>query len=250
MDYIDDIQKQFANALDCYRAVEALFDHVADTVYFLKDRSGRYMSVNQTLVDRCSCASKSELIGNFANEIFPGPMGILISEQDHRVVQTGRGIQSRLELHLYANHREGWCLTWKKPLRDRKGLVIGLSGVSRDVQRDTSAKSDFSKVSVVLDHVQNEFRNPLRTPDLARMSGMSSYQLERRVRELLGLTIGQYIMRERIEYACNRLRHSDDPISMIALDCGYADQAAFSRQFRQSVRLSPNEYRKRFVMGG
>ena len=78
------------------------------------------------------------------------------------------------------------------------------------------------------------------------MAGMSRYQLDRRVRALTGLTVGQYITRARIGHACHRLRHTDEPISAIALECGYSDQASFSRQFRQSLGLSPNQYRKTF----
>jgi AraC-like DNA-binding protein len=57
------------------------------------------------------------------------------------------------------------------------------------------------------------------------------------------VTAGQYVLRARIEQACHRLRHSLDPISEIALDCGYADQASFTRQFRKSVGLTPSAYR-------
>jgi AraC-like DNA-binding protein len=32
----------------------------------------------------------------------------------------------------------------------------------------------------------------------------------------------------------------------VALDCGYSDQSAFTRQFRQTVGLSPLEYRRMF----
>ena len=41
-----------------------------------------------------------------------------------------------------------------------------------------------------------------------------------------------------------RLRQTDDPLSQIALDCGYADQTAFSRQFRRTVGVSPGVSRR------
>ncbi len=55
---------------------------------------------------------------------------------------------------------------------------------------------------------------------------------------------GQYVIRARIGLACSRLQHSHDPISDIALTCGYADQASFTRQFRKSVGLAPSAYRE------
>ena len=50
-------------------------------------------------------------------------------------------------------------------------------------------------------------------------------------------------VRLRIGRACDRLRHTEAPLSELALECGYADQAAFTRQFRKSVGLTPGAYR-------
>lgn len=39
---------------------------------------------------------------------------------------------------------------------------------------------------------------------------------------------------------------SRDPIALIASKCGYSDQSAFPRKFREAMGLSPAEYRKTF----
>ncbi len=70
------------------------------------------------------------------------------------------------------------------------------------------------------------------------------FQFDQRIRAMFGLSAGQYLTRLRIDQASERLRRSDEPISQIALDCGYADQTAFTRQFRKVVGLSPGSYRK------
>lgn len=234
------------HALPGYRASEALFDRIGDTVYFVKDGAGRYVSVNQTLAERCGYARKDDLIGKRADEVFPAPMGTLITAQDERVLRSGRGLQSRLELHLYAGQREGWCLTWKEPLRDEAGAVIGLSGISRDVAKDIPRQADFAQISGVLDHIRENFHTPLRLSTLAAGAKMSNYQLNRRLKSLIGLSVSQCITRERIAHACDLLRHGSRPLSQIALECGYSDQAAFSRQFWQSLGMSPNRYREAF----
>ena len=245
---INKIQARFFAALGRHHSNEVLFDQIADTVYFLKDRSGRYMSVNKTLVDRCGCASKQDLIGRSAEEVFPEPLGALITAQDAYVLKAAASIRAKLELHLYAHRREGWCLTWKEPLLSASGELLGLAGMSRDLQSRTDYYSDFSQVSMVLKHIEENIDKSLRLPELAKMAGLSAYQLDKRIRTLFGLTAGQYITRARIEHACSRLRQTDTAISAIALDCGYADQAAFSRQFRRSVGLSPAAYRKKMAL--
>lgn len=243
----NELQQDFFRALGTHLWVEELFDCVTDTVYFLKDNAGRYMSLNQTLVERCGCSSKQDLIGRTAEDVFPEPLGAQITAQDKDVLQASATIREKLELHLCADGREGWCLTWKEPLRSPAGQLIGLSGISRDLQPHTGFHADIDQLSVVLTHIEDNLARPLRLPDLAEMAGLSGYQLDSRIRNLFGITAGQYITRARIDHACDRLKRTGEAISTIALACGYNDQAAFSRQFRQSVGLSPAAYRRKMM---
>lgn len=235
----------FLSELDQPFSGEALFDHVPDIVYFLKDAGGRYVAVNQTLVERCGKRRKDDLIGKRASDLFPDPLGQAISEQDQAAVRQGKPVHAQLELHLYPGGAEGWCLTWKQPLRARGGEVAGLAGISRDLKAEAPATPHLDGVRTVLDHIRENVGEPLRVDDLAAMSNLSPYQLDQRIRTLHGLSAGQYIVRTRIDHARHLLRETGDPISQIALACGYGDQAAFTRQFRQSTGLSPGAYRAR-----
>ncbi len=241
------LQQEFFQALGTHLWAEELFDRVTDTVYFLKDSNGRYMSLNQTLVERCGCSSKHDLIGRTAEDVFPDPLGAQITAQDKDVLEASVAIREKLELHLYADGRQGWCLTWKEPLRDPAGQPVGLSGLSRDLRSHAGFHAGIDQLSAVLAHIEGNLDKPLRLPDLAAMAGLSAYQLDSRIRQLFGVTAGQYITRARIDHACTLLKQPGEAISTIALACGYNDQAAFSRQFRQSVGLSPAAYRKKAI---
>lgn len=237
------LRRRFAGTLAEPFLGDELFDRVPDTVYFVKDADGRYVAVNDTLVARCRLKRKDELIGRTAREAFPPPLGDRFAEQDRSVLSGGPPIHGQLELHLYPGGREGWGLTWKTPLFEAKGEIAGLCGITRDLPA-AAPPAELTALAGVLDHVQANLDGPLRLPELARRAGLSVFQLDRRVRDLFGLTAGQYVTRARIERARDRLRRTDDPIGRIALDCGYADQAAFTRQFRKSVGITPKTYRE------
>jgi AraC-like DNA-binding protein len=240
-----EFQQRFLAELDRPFLGEELFDVVPDTVFFLKDRGGRYVAVNQTLVERCGVSGKSDLIGRRAEDVFPAPLGARISEQDARVVRERRAIVGELERHLYPGGVEGWCLTWKEPLVGKKGRVVGLSGISRDLQAPTLTGADAASLARLLDYIRANLDQPLRLPELAGRAKLTVFQLDRRVRALFGLSAGQFVTRARIDLACNRLRQTKQPIAEVALDCGYAGQAAFTRQFRKTVGLTPRAYRER-----
>ena len=124
---------------------EPLFDALPDVVFFVKDRAGRYVVVNQTLARRCGMRDKAGLLGKTANEAFAAPLGQRFQAQDQSVLDEGVQIEDQLTRHRYTNRDPGWCLTQKPPLRDAHGAIVGLAGVSRDlamaVARPTAARS-------------------------------------------------------------------------------------------------------------
>lgn len=228
---------------------EALFDCLADTVFFLKNQRGEYVVVNQTLVERCGRKTKSELLGRRAAEVFPAPLGESYAAQDERVLRSGTAIRNQLELHSYPTGGRGWCVTNKFPLRGRGGGIVGLYGVSKDIQSPNERSADYAKVAEAVRRIQTRYDQPLRVPELAQQAGLSAYQFEQRIRKIFQLTAGQLIQKTRMEAAVQQLRESGAPIATVALDCGYSDQSAFTRQFRQTVGLSPSEYRRTFLAG-
>lgn len=222
---------------------EVVFDLLSDLVFFVKNRRCEYVIVNETLVKRCGLQKKADLIGRRADELFPAPLGDIYREQDESVMRSGAAILNQLELHSYANGGRGWCLTNKLPLRNRRGQVIGLAGISRDLHAARERSDDYSAVAAAVDFIQKHFDEPLRVTALAARAGLSPYQFEERLRKIFGLTAGQFIQKTRMEAAERKLRQTGDTIAGIALACGYSDQSAFTRQFRQTTGLSPSIYR-------
>jgi len=229
---------------------EALFDCLPDLVFFIKNSQGEYVVVNQTLAERCGRRNKTELIGRRADELFPPPLGQSYRAQDDWVLRKGEAILGQLELHFYPSGARGWCLTNKLPLRDRRGRVVGLMGISKDLYAANERSEDFSHVAEAVRQIQEHYDELLRVKGLAATARLSEYQFEQRVRRIFQLTPGQLIQKVRMEAAVNRLRQTEQPIATIAQDCGYSDQSAFTRQFRQTVGLSPSQYRRIARAGG
>jgi len=189
---------------------EALFDCLGDLVFFIKNDRGEYVVVNQTLVERCGRRAKQELIGRRADELFPAPLGQSYRAQDERVLRHGDTIRNQLELHSYPSGGRGWCLTNKLPLHGRAGRVIGLMGISKDLQAANERSEDYTRVAGGIQRIQTNFGDTLRVKNLAAAAGLSAYQFEQRIRKIFQLTAGQLIQKVRMENAVRRLRESDD----------------------------------------
>jgi AraC-like DNA-binding protein len=204
--------------------------------------------VNRTLVDRCARRDKAELLGRTTRELFPAPLGERYLAQDRAVVDSGEAISAHLELHLYPDGTQGWCLTDKMPLIGRGGPVIGLAGTSRDLHMPDDG-AQLLELAETVEYMQSRYSEPLRVEDLASRAGLSVYRFGRRIREIFQLTPLQLIGRVRVDAACNLLRTTDTPVAEIAQGCGYCDQSAFARHFKAACGLTPTQYRK-LVRGG
>lgn len=238
-------QQEFLISLGYPFGGEEAFDDIFDTVYFVKDGEGRYVFVNEALVKRCGLQNKSELLGKSVREVFSGSLGEEFERQDHEILAGGPSIRNQLELHLYPDDRQGWCLTWKKALRSMSGEIVGLSGISRDVDGVMSSAGDLESLAKVLDHIRENLDQPLRLTDLAKATGLSVYQITHRMESLLGLTPKQYVNRCRIDAACHALKTGTQSLTEIALACGFSDQSSFTRLFGHMVGTTPKVYRDR-----
>jgi len=217
-------------------------------VFFVKDATGVYVEVNHTLVRRLGMRQKAELIGKTARDVFPPPLGERYLAQDLAVCRTGREISDLLELHLYPDRLEGWCVTSKLPIRSADGPVVGLAGTSRDVHAP-AAEAEMEDLAEAVQHIREHFDRPLRVADLAALAHLSDYRFARRIRALFGLTPAQLVIKSRIDAARRMLREGPRPIGEIALACGYCDQSAMTRQFKAAVGLTPAQYRERVARG-
>ncbi len=223
---------------------EMLFDHLDTLTFFIKDDQARYVSVNQTLADRCGAKNKNSLIGRTSAEVYPVGLGSHFMAQDLELIRTGQPLLSEIEQHPYPRRSTGWCITTKLPLHDRDENVIGLVGMSRDLQSPDDEPDAYASLAKVIEHVKRHLDNPCTTGELAELAELSAWQLDQRIRELFGMTTAQLVLQFRMDTAAKRLKISKETLISIAMAVGYGDQSAFTRQFRKTFGMTPGEYRR------
>jgi len=83
---------------------------------------------------------------------------------------------------------------------------------------------------------------------LAEIGGMSVNAYARIFKEQTGYPPRKYLLKLRVEKACNLLHHSDLPIDQIASACGFSDRYYFTRIFSRTMNVSPGVYRRNGVL--
>ncbi|WP_462382766.1 helix-turn-helix domain-containing protein [Pseudomonas sp. Marseille-QA0892] len=226
-----------------------LLDVIPNATIFLKDAQARYVFANRTLVQRCGFADPAPLRGKTSADVFPSQFGSGYTDQDQRVLRKGVALSDQLELHLYGSRKPGWCLTHKRPIHDDRGRVIGLAGISLDLQSTHDTHPAYARLAQVDDYIRAHFNRTISMKELTQIAGISVAGLERYCKRVFHLTPRQMILKARLEHA-SRLLLSDIPITEIALRCGYTDHSAFTRQFRSMTGMTPSQFRRAATLSG
>ena len=226
--------------------LERVFDDLPNVVFFIKDRAGRYLAVNKTLMERCAFSDKARLIGKRPSDFFPLALAEHYERQDRRVLASGKPVLDQLELHLYPDRSRGWCLTSKYPVTDRRtGRIGAIMGLSRDVEDSArrAASQGLPELARAIDVMQSRLQNPPEIKELAEICGLSAVRFSRLVQRVFQLTPRQLAMKVRLDEALHLLATTDRALSDIALDTGFCDQSAFTRHFRRMTGVPPGTFR-------
>jgi AraC family transcriptional regulator of arabinose operon len=138
---------------------------------------------------------------------------------------------------------------------DLFGLSTGLArllGVCRLAQRalDVRRRHTEEQVLKTVHHMAANLHLPLTLTQLAAVASWSPTHYSMVFRRQLNLSPIEYLLRLKIQRACERLRTTDDRIADIAQDLGFADPFYFSRLFRRRVGSSPRAYRETYGVRG
>jgi AraC-like DNA-binding protein len=101
----------------------------------------------------------------------------------------------------------------------------------------------YRKVAAVVKAITEDYAEPLSMGELAGQAGMSVAQIERYFLKIFQITPRQMLIKTRLE-AASRMLEGGHSIAQIALDCGYGDHSAFTRQFKATVGMTPGQYRQ------
>lgn len=79
---------------------------------------------------------------------------------------------------------------------------------------------------------------------LATACGLSPAHFAKAFKRTVGLPPHRWLLKQRVESACDLLLHSREPLEAIALACGFADQSHMTRVFSKAMGTPPGAWRR------
>jgi two-component system response regulator YesN len=109
---------------------------------------------------------------------------------------------------------------------------------------ETRHAKNYQRLKKALDFIETHYGDPVKVDQIAKEVYLSPSRLSHIIKGELGITLGEYISRLRIEKAKVLLKDRDIPLSQIALEVGYPDQSYFTKVFRRIEQCTPKVFRQ------
>ena len=91
--------------------------------------------------------------------------------------------------------------------------------------------------------IEEHLEQPLTLADLAAQASLSEYHFARMFRQSMNMAPHQYVMQRRMIKAQNLICHTQQPLTEIALACGFSSASHFSHRVKSATGLTPSQLR-------
>ncbi len=185
----------------------------------------------------------TRLKGNNVTSHIPVILLTSLSEHENKIAGLQKGADAYLEKPFDIEE----LMARVQGLIDTRAKLRGKFAGSQDQE----GKVDQVKLQGVndklMEQVMKVINENLSEPELgveylAEKVGLSRTQLHRRMKEITGLTCGDFIRNFRMREAARLLKEGDIYVSQICYAVGYANPTHFSTAFKKHFGVSPSEY--------
>lgn len=168
---LDALRRRNADLEERVRALEqelrpfiVLADNIPDHIFF-KDSEGRFLWVNRNMYATRGLERREDLIGKTSADIHSPERARESIEDDRRVIDSGEYLLNKLETDRDRDGNPMWVLTTKIPLRDPRGAVIGICGISKDVTATVNAEQVLARESAIRNDLLENLPDPVYFKD-------------------------------------------------------------------------------------
>jgi len=120
-------------------------------------------------------------------------------------------------------------------------LLFRYRYVNRHYTDDTYQK--YQKLKEMIGYLEQHYAEPIQIDQLAATFGYSKNHFMNIFKQHTGTSCMEYLIRLRLEKACEKLVQTNQSVQEIASQVGFTNLSNFNRQFKQHFQLTPRQYR-------
>ncbi|SDG23881.1 AraC family transcriptional regulator [Dyadobacter soli] len=121
-------------------------------------------------------------------------------------------------------------------------ITMAVLGLLR--MRETAGCRQPDWVLQIAELLHDRWNEHVSLHELATQTGTHPVTISKYFTRYFGCTLSEYIRNLRVKNSITRIKNTAYPLTRIAYESGFADQAHFTRAFKQVTGFLPKEYRK------
>ncbi|MEJ2362413.1 MAG: helix-turn-helix domain-containing protein [Gammaproteobacteria bacterium] len=121
-------------------------------------------------------------------------------------------------------------------------------GQAQFIQQPVRSTENVDLFAAVLEWSRKNLHKSLPLDMLARRAAMTRRTFTRRFKQVMGITVGEWLLNQRLALAQQLLETTDLSVEAIAEQAGFGTATSLRQHFGTSYRISPMQYRKNFQM--
>ena len=128
-------------------------------------------------------------------------------------------------------------------VRRIRGKYSGAQGQKEKIEQIQVKGNNDALMERVMKYINDHLADPeLSVERLTEEVGISRAQLHRKLKEIAGVSAGEFIRNIRLEQAARLIAEGQINITQVAYSVGFNNQTHFSTVFKKHYGMSPSEY--------
>jgi two-component system response regulator YesN len=162
------------------------------------------------------------------------------------IILSRAAVEAGVKIEEMLGMRYGF-VTELSRIRDQEELCLWIVKILEKITGQiyqTRNANNYQRLRKAMDFIDAHCDEPLTVEQIAKEVYLSASRLSHIIKGELGMTLGDYISRVRIDKAKGLLREKDLSLSHIAQEVGFPDQSYFTKVFKKIEKRTPKAYRQ------
>lgn len=207
---------------------------------------GTFVLAYAGLLDRHRAATHWEYEKAFVR-LFPHvslDVNVLYTDDDGLI--TSAGTAAALDCCLYVIRQRFGTRVANQIARRMVTPPHREGGQAQYIEQAVPQNTNDKRINLLLEFLQQNLAQPLNIDTLAERAAMSRRTLTRHFQKATGMSVGEWIMTERLRRSQSLLESTQLSIEQVAERSGFQSSITFRQAFREKMGVSPGEWRNTF----
>lgn len=162
---------------------------------------------------------------------------------DNRLI-TSAGTAAGLDCCLYLVRQHYGSIIANKLARRMVIPPYREGGQAQFIERPVPVSTQDIRINTLLDYLRNNLNRAHGLNELAQYSKMSRRTFTRQFYKATGMSVGEWLIAERIQRSQELLESTSLPIDAIAAQVGFQSATSLRQHFKHRLDVTPSEWRK------